>query len=251
MLSIVTPTYNRVHTLKDTLASVAGQTFKDIEHILVDNMSNDGTEALLREYQERAPYPVRYLREPDHGMYEAVNKGLKQATAEWTHILNSDDCYAAPTSLSTVFDRDLADYDLIANAIEIVNLPGEQKKLLWIPEYRTDISHFFFPHPGIILRRSFYEHHGYYDDRFKIVSDAIYGAQHYDKARRLIDRHHVLVRMDYGGISQQASLRNLSETLICTLWYHRLPLRVKLSFARQHLRDFMRTRLRRLGRECC
>lgn len=227
-LSIITVTYNRVEALKRNIASVLVQTFADIEHIIVDNMSNDGTEQTVYEYQRTAPYPVIYIREPDTGIYNAINKGLRRATGVWTHILHSDDQYASPSALNNVFTRDLIRYDLIANAILVASAGHPVQKYLWVPEYKSDIYHYDFPHTGVILKKEFYEKYGYYDERFRIVSDAIHNALYYPKASYLIVDA-PLVLMSGAGISNKPSARNLYESTVCVLFYHQFPWRVKIA----------------------
>lgn len=226
-LSIITVTYNRAESLQRNIASVLAQTFADIEHIIVDNMSNDGTEQTVCEYQRTAPYPVIYIREPDTGIYNAINKGLRRATGVWTHILHSDDQYTGPSALSNVFARDLSRYDLIANAILVTDTARLAQQQLWLPEYKSDIRHYNFPHTGVILRKAFYEKYGYYDERFRIVSDAIHNALYYPKASYLIVDA-PLVLMSGSGISSIPSVRNLYEFSVCVLIYHRFTWRVKI-----------------------
>jgi len=227
-LSIVTVTYNRAASLKQNVASVLAQTFTDIEHIIVDNMSNDGTKQIVRDYQCIAPYPVIYIRERDTGIYNAVNKGLRRATGMWTHILHSDDQYVSSSSLSNVFVRDLSRYDLIANAILVTDTAHPAQRHLWVPEYKSDIRHYDFPHTGVILKKEFYEKYGYYDERFRIVSDAIHNALYYPKALYLIVDA-PLVLMSGAGISNKPSARNLYESTVCVLFYHQFPWRVKIA----------------------
>ena len=87
-ISIVTPTYNRAHLLEAALLSVLAQGWSDTEHIVVDGMSSDGTVELLARYPH-----LRVIREPDSGLYEALNKGIRAATGEVIGHLNSDDEY--------------------------------------------------------------------------------------------------------------------------------------------------------------
>lgn len=76
-ISIVTAVYNRVDTIRDALASVHGQTWTDVEHVVVDGGSSDGTLAVLSEFRDRIAI---LISEPDHGIYDALNKGLSRAT---------------------------------------------------------------------------------------------------------------------------------------------------------------------------
>jgi glycosyltransferase involved in cell wall biosynthesis len=91
-ISIVTPTLNRAQYLGEAIESVLAQGHDHVEHIVVDGMSTDGTEALLARYPQ-----LRVIREPDTGLYDALNKGLRAATGEIIGHLNSDDLYPAGT----------------------------------------------------------------------------------------------------------------------------------------------------------
>ena len=102
-LSIITINYNNAEGLKKTLASVAAQTYPNIEHIIVDGNSTDGSVDVIREYESTlasslSPFASRlkWLSEPDKGIYNAMNKGIKMATGEYIEILNSGDILAAP-----------------------------------------------------------------------------------------------------------------------------------------------------------
>lgn len=244
MLSIITVTYNRAHTLKNNLAGVAEQTFKDIEHIIVDNMSDDGTEQLVSDYQQEVTYPVIYIREPDTGIYNAMNKGLKVARGIWTHILNSDDAYARPTALQELFCRELNGYDLIANTVLMLEESEPKKQHIWIPRYDHRLNHYNFAHPGLIIRSGFYRTHGYYREDFKIVSDAIHGIEHYPKAKYMIVERPLAVMLR-GGASESSSFRNIYEKMVCLLCYHRFPVRMKVVSAAKEIYHFLRRLVRK------
>ena len=95
ILSIVTINYNNAEGLKKTLASVAAQSVTEFEHVVVDGASTDGSADIIREYAEKASYPVRWVSEPDKGIYNAMNKGLRMASGEYVQVLNSGDIYAS------------------------------------------------------------------------------------------------------------------------------------------------------------
>src|ERR1051325_3716474 len=88
MLSIVTPCFNSVVTIRDTIESVRAQDYPNLEHLVMDGGSTDGTVELLKEY----PHLV-WLSEKDEGHYHAMNKGIERATGEVVAVLNADDCY--------------------------------------------------------------------------------------------------------------------------------------------------------------
>lgn len=95
-VSVITATWNSGATLCDTLESVLNQTYPDIEHVIVDGGSTDNTMELVREYEPRYNGKLRYISEPDKGIYDAMNKGVEMATGDIIGILNSDDFYTAP-----------------------------------------------------------------------------------------------------------------------------------------------------------
>lgn len=101
-ITIVTITWNAGRTLQRTLDSVARQTHPAIEHLIVDGASTDDTLAVARRYQSAVPYPVVVTSEPDHGLYDAMNKGLQRATGDYLVFLNAGDALHAPDTLATV-----------------------------------------------------------------------------------------------------------------------------------------------------
>jgi glycosyltransferase len=98
-VSIVTPTWNRAATLARTIQSVESQTPAPFRHVIVDNLSSDGTGDLVKNYQLRAPYEVVHLREGDNGIYHAMNKGARAAGGDALYFLNDDDRLLNPDSL--------------------------------------------------------------------------------------------------------------------------------------------------------
>jgi len=97
-ISIITAAYNNAVTLKDTLASVAAQDYDNIEHLIIDGLSNDNTAEVVNAF----PHVAKFISEKDSGMYDAINKGIKLATGTYVGILNSDDVFSSPDILSQV-----------------------------------------------------------------------------------------------------------------------------------------------------
>ena len=119
LISVITCTYNAAATLERTLRSVARQTYPRVEHLLVDGCSTDGTFARIQRYVERGmPYSVRVVREPDAGLYDAMNKGIRQASGDYIVFLNAGDALHDEDSLSRVAAAlDWARGDLRSTAI--------------------------------------------------------------------------------------------------------------------------------------
>lgn len=243
-LSIVTATYNRADKLKRNMDSVLRQDCHDIEHIIIDNVSDDGTEALVTAYQRTAPYRVVYIRERDHGMYEAINKGIRRAAGEWIHILNSDDVYASARSVSVMTRAEHAPFDLLCGAVLLTD--SRTGKMTCVrPAVHERPGHFDFPHPATVIKRAFYEANGYYDERFKMVADSIFNARHYPKASYLL-LDDVIVIMEMGGLSYQFSFRNVSEYFYYLLFYRNSPLADKMQLAKRHLAYLLKLRRQRV-----
>ena len=99
-LSVITVTYNAEHTLERTLKSVREQTYPAIEHIIVDGNSNDGTVALIHRYENER---LKWISEPDKGLYDAMNKGAKMATGDYLCFLNAGDTFYDTDTVQKIF----------------------------------------------------------------------------------------------------------------------------------------------------
>ncbi len=209
-VSIVTVAYNAEETIGDTLRSVAEQDYPDIEHILIDGASSDGTLGIIRKYEAGI---ARLVSEPDNGIYDAMNKGLALCTGELIGILNSDDTYADGSVISDVVrtlsessaDACYADLDYVnrKNPDKVVRrwTSGPYKRSAfragWMP-----------PHPTFFLKRTAYEAHGNFNTDLRTSAD-------YELMLRMLYKHRleavylnrVIVKMKTGGQSN-VSLKN-------------------------------------------
>lgn len=173
-LSIVTINYNDAAGLRKTLASVATQTYRNIEHVIVDAASTDGSVEVIKEYAEAATYPVIWVSEPDRGIYNGMNKGIRKSTGDYCQFLNSGDFLAAPN----VTERMMASME---DGIDI--LYGDMLKLMPNGEQVYDISgggkdvtlNTFYGgclnHGPAYIKRSLFDEYGYYDETLMICSD--------------------------------------------------------------------------------
>jgi len=239
-ISIISPTYNCVELLRKHLASVQNQIFRNLEHIIIDNLSNDGTEQVVLDYQKRADYPVIYVRERDCGIYQANNKGIKRASGQWIHILNADNVYHSERTLQDIFSNDLSQCDLIAGGVVLNKKTGNEERPVYLkPEYEPKLKDFRFPHQGTLIRRDFYQKHGVYSERFRIVSDSIFAIRHYSKARwRIIDTP--IAILSSGGISGTMSWINTWENVIVLLFFHKYPLMFRVRSVLSHFLQYLR-----------
>jgi glycosyltransferase involved in cell wall biosynthesis len=171
----VTPTLNRVDLLRRTIDSLRAQTFGDYEHIVVDGGSSDGTQAMLSSLE--GAYPLRWISEPDTGMYNAINKGLAMARGEVLTYLNSDDLYF-PWTLHVVlaeFDRHPSADFVYGDALNIDDETGVRRMYWQFPFHRDTIRRTgFLAQPTVFWRRRAGEMLGGFDESLRYVADCDY-----------------------------------------------------------------------------
>jgi glycosyltransferase involved in cell wall biosynthesis len=203
-VSIITVTYNSVATLRDTIESIQAQDYPNIEHIIVDGASTDGTLPLIQSYGDKIAHVISEL---DRGMYDAMNKGLRIASGDIIGILNSDDFYAATDIISTVVQHmqttgahctfgDLV-YVNPTNLTKVVRYYSSSQfhpRLFargWMPA-----------HPTVFIKRWAYQQYGLFKTDYKIAAD-------YELLTRFLGKHQlsyhyiprVMVTMRTGGAS--------------------------------------------------
>jgi glycosyltransferase involved in cell wall biosynthesis len=113
LISIITVVYNGASTLEQTILSVINQTYKNIEYIIIDGGSTDGTVDIIKKYEKHLAY---WVSEPDKGIYDAMNKGIDKATGEWINFMNSGDWFYNNSIIATLFELDIKDYDILYGA---------------------------------------------------------------------------------------------------------------------------------------
>lgn len=181
-LSIITINYNNADSLRKTLASVAEQTYRDIEHIIIDGGSTDGSVEVIKEYVRMNPnndpffkHTIKWVSEKDNGIYNAMNKGIRKATGAYVQILNSGDILASPdVTEHMVAEVEKAKYPelLYGNMIKkdyatgiIIGKSGEVEYSLR-QYYSATLNH-----DCCYIRRDLFDTYGFYDENLKIVSD--------------------------------------------------------------------------------
>ncbi len=220
-ISIITPTFNRYEALSKNIESIKNQGRVDIEHIIIDNLSNDGTKDLVENYINTADHRVVYIRERDSGIYNAMNKGIRKAEGEWLHFLNSDDLYFDSEVLGKVLrylENHNEEYmDIVCGSVLKGAKPGQGIELNAV--YHEKYRYHEFPHQGTFIKRQFFETHGLYDERYKIAADFIYNGRHYHKGKFLILPFPVAF-MRNGGISHSGNFWVQLEILWAHLYFH-------------------------------
>jgi glycosyltransferase len=206
-VSIITVSFNAAKTISATLSSVASQTYPDIEHIVVDGGSTDGTQDVVKEYQHVA----KFISEPDDGLYDAMNKGLALSTGEIVVMLNADDVYSHNGVIEKVvkcFEEQQVD-SLYGDLI-YVNSNNSRIIRNWKAGHfhrNKFYQGWMVPHPTFFVKRECYHKWGHFDISLKYAAD-------YELMLRFMFKQHIsnyylpetLVIMKIGGKSNSSLL---------------------------------------------
>jgi len=208
-VSIITATFNAETTLSDCIESVSEQSV-DVEHIIIDGASTDGTLKLVEHYRDSL---AKVVSEPDKGIYDAMNKGLKLATGDVIGILNADDFYSSGDVLekiSAIFSD--ADVDACYGDLVYVDSKDTNKVTRYWHSSKFNSRKFYWgwmpPHPTFFVRRSVYEKQGLFNLNLGSAADYEIMLRFLLKQRlKVVYIPEVLVRMRTGGESN-VSLSN-------------------------------------------
>ncbi len=169
-LSIITINLNNREGLERTIQSVVSQTFTDFEYIIIDGGSTDGSVEVIQALNPSIPHSFTWLSEPDTGIYNAMNKGIKLAKGEYLLFLNSGDCFASINVLEIVNSWIKPDIDILAGYVKEQNDDGNNK---YPPEnftfrsfYNTNI-----PHQAEFIKKELLLSLGCYNESLKLLSD--------------------------------------------------------------------------------
>jgi glycosyltransferase involved in cell wall biosynthesis len=203
-ISIITVAFNAAKTIESTLLSVAQQTFPDVEHVVIDGGSSDGTQAVVSSHGDRIS---RFLSEPDRGIYDAMNKGIALATGDVIGFLNADDVYADSDVLARVAtNMECHHLDALYGDVAFFRTGSPERTIR-----RYSSAHFhpnriawgWMPaHPALFVRRDIFQKAGLFRTDYRIAGDFEFVARTFGK-QPLRYRHlpEVLVRMRMGGVS--------------------------------------------------
>lgn len=165
-ITIITVCLNIVDTIRRTCDSIVKQTFRDFQWIVVDGASTDGTLDILKEYTSRIDI---FISEPDSGIYNAMNKGIKLAEGEYLLFLNGGDKLTNNEVLDNIVGK-LSYYPIITCNLNIINHNGK-KDFTWHPKSNEDFYNNTLPHNSTFILKQLFEKYGFYDENLKICAD--------------------------------------------------------------------------------
>ena len=203
-LSLITVTYNCEKTICKCLASVSKQSYKNIEYIVVDGKSSDATIKLINSYSKIID---KFISEPDEGIYDAINKGIRMATGEIIGLLHADDVFFSDNTLHDIMNKFInQNIDFLYGDVEIFKNIDDSKP---IRRWTSNKFHPFLlnlgwmpPHTSMFVKSSLYSEFGLFDTSFSISGDYDFILRVF-KNRKLNPYYmpETLVKMMHGGVS--------------------------------------------------
>lgn len=211
-ISIITVVLNNVNTIVDTINSVLCQKYKNIEYIIIDGGSTDGTLSLLKSRRHQLSALVS---EPDRGIYDAMNKGLKLANGDIIGFLNADDFYCNSEVISKVAREFELDSFLEANYADLIYVDkiNTSKSIRYFKSSEFKQGLFLKgwcpPHPTFFVRKSVYERFGNFNLKYNLASDVDLMMRFLEKYKiKSLYKPETWVKMRMGGVSNK-NLKNI------------------------------------------
>ena len=185
-VSLITIAYNSADTIEDTIKSIVAQDYSNIEYIIIDGGSTDNTLSIVDKFKDSI---TTIISEPDKGIYDAMNKGVQNATGDIVGILNSDDIYADNKVVSSIVEA-IGNKDSIYADIVYVDRDNTDKVTRYWKsgKYRKGIfkKGWMPPHPTFFIKKSCYDQYGIYNLQLKSAAD-------YELMLRMLHKHNISV----------------------------------------------------------
>lgn len=172
LFSIITVCFNSAKTIRQTFESILSQSCKDYEYWVIDGASTDGTVDIIREYEPRFEGRMHWLSEPDKGIYDAMNKGIRLSQGEYLNFMNSDD-YFEPEALQKTKEviQQAPGYGIYFGAIRELDANDDEIRITRNHPNRLKHLHGNIWHQGLFEKRELFPKYNYYSTNYRIVSD--------------------------------------------------------------------------------
>lgn len=209
-ISIITVSFNAVVTIEQTILSVINQEFKDYEYIIIDGGSTDGTVDILKKYHDKITF---WVSEPDNGIYDAMNKGVKIAKGEFVGILNSDDWYeiGALKKVVNYIDSN-SNVDVFHGLLRIIKVENNEPSLIR-GHYSFNLNNGMIEHPTCFVKRKLFDTIGGFDLSYKSAADYDWMLKVRNEGASFLLIPEILANFRTGGMSD-SSKGALEEVLI-------------------------------------
>jgi glycosyltransferase involved in cell wall biosynthesis len=219
-ISIVTVCHNSDKTIETTILSVKKQTYKNIEYIIIDGGSQDNTLNIVKKYESVFNDNMHWLSEPDNGLYDAMNKGIKMATGDVIALINSDDLFCDERALEKVMKvfADNPKIDSVYADLFYVSQNDTDKIVRkWITGRQRKFNLGWHPaHPTLYLKKEVYEKFGFFNLNFKLAADFELMLRFFDKNKiSSIYIPEAFVKMRLGGETNKNFENIYKQNLEC------------------------------------
>lgn len=209
-ISIITIVYNNANCIADCIQSLQAQNYSNIEHIIIDGSSTDGTQDIIKPFISQLGY---YISEKDNGLYNALNKGIKKATGDIIGILHSDDLFFNKNSVQSIvnaFKKTNADLVYAKGQYVLRDNPNIVKRIYPSKPFRNRFLYFgWIPlHTTIFVKKEVFQNYGLYEENFSIASDYEISLRWFtNKEIKKLFLNEWIVKMRLGGKSTSTHLQ--------------------------------------------
>jgi len=207
-VSIITVVYNGIKYMEQTILSVLGQSYDNIEYIIIDGGSTDGTVEIIKQYEDKINY---WVSEADDGIYDAMNKGLAKVTGEIVGIINADDWYEKDAVSIVVDTFDKKNTDVVHGSMRIVKESGESFVKIAYDDIGNLKKGMLLNHPTVFVKKSLYEKYGIFDTSYRIVADWELMMRWFSKDVDFAPTKETLANFRMGGVSSEHLKRSFLE----------------------------------------
>lgn len=209
LISIITVVYNGAEHIECAINSVINQTYKNIEYIIIDGGSTDGTVDIIKKYESKISF---WISEKDNGIYDAMNKGIKKCNGQYIGILNSDDYYENNTC-EIIKNEILTNnkVDIFHANIRIVTATGKTKYISKPKNENKLRTGMVLKHPSCFISKNWYNKIGLYDTNLKIASDFKFLYKSLRKKANFKYLNFITTNMREGGVSDTQAKKGWKE----------------------------------------
>jgi glycosyltransferase involved in cell wall biosynthesis len=230
-ISIITVSFNSSQTITDTINSVLAQTYSEIEYIVVDGSSSDNTIEIVMKFEPLFAGRMKWISEPDKGLYHAMNKGIRMATGDVIGIINSDDLFCdnrAVEKVIRVFEQNKTLDSVYADLYYVAQNDTDKIVRRWRTGEQRKFKFGWHPaHPTFYVKREVYEKFGLFNLDFKLAAD-------FEIMLRFLEKYKIsclylkepLVKMRLGGETNKSYKNILNQNVECVRAFIKNDLRV-------------------------
>jgi len=212
LVTVITSVYNGAKYIKQCILSVVNQTYKNIEYIIIDACSNDGTVEIVKEHTDVI---AQFISEPDSGIYEGMNKGLRLAKGKYIAILNSDDFFDTYAVENLVCKALKSNADIVAGHAVFLNSDDtfcRRGRSRWGADVYITCP---LRHEAMLVSKEFYNKVGFYDQSKKVIADRLWMIKAFESNAKVAIYENDVVFFRQTGISSRERSRSLHSKEVC------------------------------------